>query len=821
MKERLKKRGWKAKAVVFVSIAVTGMALLFSWAFRNQVVASEPDRTVSLGTGRIAAPSLPEEGKAWNGDYVYFGTYEDEPVRWRVLDTSGDAGSSSAAGGFLLQSDRILETMPFEDGEDHAGQHGNGALPANQWSVSDIRAWLRGNDAFLSGDHFSKREKEAIMRTTAAKGESPEESLQSVALNKDTVFLLDVSDLANERYGYSCEDGIVNGKWDRAWWLRSAYTKSGSGAGCILSGGQVFRDFVIERNGVVPALNLDPSGILFITGAGMAKGEPLAPVEAKEISEWKLTMSEGQTLEAGTAERHANEITVPYTYTGEDANQISVMIMNGEYQKDTTAVTYYGKVSEGAFAAEGTVTFTLPEGLDEDDARVYLLAEQVNAGNRTDYASEPVEIELPPAHVHQWEWRYDEEAHWHVCTAPDCDLEAVEDVEDNVDYEEHDFGENEGVIIKEPTEEEDGIEQILCDICGNLIQVPVAFEGPDEPEETDEPDGPDEPDEPDEPHEHEFVEVVIKAATCTETGIKRRYCEDEDCQESYEEEIPALSATRTHTFGQWTQVTAATTAKEGVAKRTCTVCGATQTGAIPKLVPAHTHTYQETWVTNEVNHWFQCECGEKEDLEPHEWNRGKVLKKPAKKREGEIQYRCTVCGRTINRVIPKVGTKFVCGSYQYKVAGCRNGYPVATLLGFARGKRSKVVNVPDTVTAKGVTYSVIKVADKAFASDSRIQKVVVGNKVELVGNYAFFLAGNIESITLGTGVKEVGEHAFCHTEKLKLLVIKSKKLEETMTGILHGSAVNVLIKVPAAKVKQYQEEVFDTHPQCVKALKNE
>lgn len=826
MRESLKKRGLKKRTAIFVSLAAVGMVLLLNWVFRNQVWASEPDRTVSLGAARIADPSLPEEGKAWSGDYVYFGTYEGEPIKWRVLDTSGDAGSSSTEGGFLLQSDRVLATMPFEDGEDATGEHGNGALAGNEWKVSDIRTWLRGEDAFLSAGNFNAKERAAIMRTSGEAGESPIGSLQSVALNRDTVFLLDVSDLANNKYGYSYKDGSVNGKWDQSWWLRSTYTKSDSGAGCILSGGQVFRDFLIEENGVVPAFNLDPSGILFLTEADKPKGTSIEPVETKEINEWKLTLSEGQTLEAEAASRHSDEITVPYAYTGENANQISVMIMDGEYEGAETKVKYYGKVSEEGFEADGTVTFTLPEEFDEDGDRVYLLAEQANAGNRTDYASEPVEVELPPAHEHQLEWCFDQEAHWRVCTAPDCDLEDVEDIEDNEDYEEHDFGENESVIIKEATEEEDGLERILCDVCGNFIEIPFSFEG-EEPEETDEPEEPgeigEEPDESDEPHEHEFVEVIVKAATCTETGIKRRYCEDEDCEESYDEVIPALSATLSHTFGQWTEVTAPTTEKEGVSKRTCTVCGMTETGTVPKLVstPAHKHAFSDKWMTDETDHWFQCECGEIEDLDPHEWNKGKVLKKPTKKQEGEIQYRCDVCDKIVNRKIAKVGTKFTCGAYQYKAAGCRDGYPVATLLGFAKGKRSKIVNVPNTASLKGVAYSVIKIADKAFASDDKIQKVVIGNKVKIIGNYSFFFAENIESITLGTGVEDLGEHVFCHTYKLKLLVVKSNKLEAAYTAILHGCTNNVVIKVPAKKVKEYQEDVFFTHPQCVKALKSE
>lgn len=816
----MKKKGIKKGAVLAVSFAAVSAALLFNGIFGGRARASEPDQTVSLGVSRLDPPSLPQEGKGWNGDYVYYGKYGDKPIKWRVLDTTGDAGNSSAEDSILLQSDRILETMPFEDGNDDAGQHGNGEVADNRWGASDVRAWLRSKDGFFGKADFSELEMTGIVRTTVPAGESQVAGLKSAALNRDTMFLLDVSDLSNAAYGYSYEESPEGADYKKPWWLRSAYTKADTGAGCVLAGGQIFRDFVFEENGVVPAFNLDASGVLFLTPADRAKSGEIEPVGTEEIHEWKLTLTEGKTLETGEVERHSDEITVPYTYTGTGANQISVLITDGDYKDGDTSVKYYGKVTEDEFESDGSVTFTLPEEFDEESDMVYLMAEQVNGGNETDYASEPAGLELPPPHEHVWEWRFDEEAHWQVCTAPDCDLEGEDAIEE---YEEHDFGENEGVVIKEATEEEDGIEEILCDVCGNLIRVPFSFEGPEEPEETEEPEG---PEEPEEPHEHEFVEVIVKPATCTETGIKRRYCEDEDCGESYEEVIPALSATLSHTFGEWKQETAPTTAQEGTARRSCTVCGASETKKLAKLIPAHTHTFEENaWMSNEKYHWVQCSCGETEDMEAHEWDKGKVLKNPTKKQEGEIQYCCTVCKKTISRKLAKIGTRFTYGSYNYKIASVKNAKSAtvkttATLLGFAKGKSSQVVKVPKTAVLNGVSYPVYKIADKAFASQKKIRKVVVGDNVEVIGNYSFFLAENVQSITLGKGVRMLGEHAFCHTYKLRSVTVYSKKLTEAPTGLLHGVRKDVFIGVPSVKeANKYKEDVFYTHPDCVQSKK--
>lgn len=812
----MKSRVCTRLAAAAVSLAFFGTAFYLNWTFgEHGAQASEPDRTVNIGSSQLAAPMEPEEGKTWSGDYVYYGNYEGEPIKWRVLDASGEGGGSSMSGGILLQSDQPVTSMPFEDGEDEAGEHQGGSAAVNRWQLSDVRRWLQRNDRFFSNKNFSRLEKAGVMKTSNAAGESPSDALKSERLNRDMVFLLDAADLANHAYGYSCDDGNTNSGIKGSWWLRSPHAKYDVGIGCVLAGGYLFYDFVYENSGVVPAFNLNASHILFMTGAGDNKDHEPEAVEVSEINEWQLTLSEGKTLEAGDGiTRSGNELSVPYTYTGEDADRISLMITDGDYADEGTVVKYYGKVSGEQFEKEGTVAVSLPDEFDEENDVVYLLAEQVCGANQTDYASEPVKLELPPPHVHEFVWKFDEDAHWQECTASGCDLEGDDA---RVDYEEHDFGENEGIVIKEPTPEEDGVEEILCDICGHMIPQPLPFEEPDEEDPDEEEPGEEEPgeEEPDE-EDHEFAEEIIRPATCTEAGLKRVFCTDEDCGVSREEVIPALSAALTHTYGAWVQVIAPTAEREGVSRRTCDVCGTEEKQAIPKLAPPHTHTY-EYIDSDDSNHWTMCVCGDKGDVEPHEWGTGKVLKKTTKKQAGEIQYKCEICDRAVRRAIDKTGTRFSSGLYQYRVTACKGGKPTAALLGFAKGKTAKLVSIPKTAVYKGVKYSVTAIADKAFASNERIQRVVVGDSVETIGNFAFFLAENVESILLGTGVREFGEHAFCHTYKLKTLVVKSKKLTEAPTELLHGGMA-VTVKVPKKKIKLYQEEVFYTHADAVQAI---
>lgn len=796
------KKLWKRATAGIVFAAVFISTMYTGWNTKEQTVqAAASVSTVCLGTSGLASPSAPQSGAAWSGDYIYYGKYENAPIKWRVLDKSGTAGTSSKQGAILLQSDKVLRQMAYISGEEVSEE--------SLWKQSDIKSWLQSESGFLSASNFSDREKSNIMATTQAAGQSPVSALWSEALNNDTMFLLDAADLANQSYGYSCQSRNTNAGIKDFWWLRNSHSKYSIAAGCVFSEGTVHYQFTEDEAGVVPAFNMNPEKVLFMTAADAAKNGELKPVSTAEIREWKLTLSEGDTLETGSVSRSENELTIPYTYKGTEASQISAMITNGDYKANGTTVKYYGKISGSAFQNQGTVKLTLPENFNEASDRVYILAEKVNGAKQTDYASELKQLTLPPRHVHQWEWRVNEDEHWQVCTAPGCDMAGYQ-----VNLGEHDFGENEGVVIKEPTELEDGIERILCDICGQQIDQTLYYEDPNEPDE------PDDPDDSEEEEEHEYAVRIIKEATCVEAGIKQIYCTEEDCDAGWQEEIPALSATLTHTFGEWKETTAATEKKEGVSKRTCSVCGVSETKEIPKLPPAHKHKYDEyVYFSDEKSHWFQCACGAKSDIEPHEWNSGKVLKKATKTTTGQIRYRCSYCNRDAVRTIQKLETVFTSGKYKYKVTIGKDGSPCATILGFAKGKSSQTVSVPNTASYKGVSYTVTKIRDKAFASNTKIQKVTMGSKVEAIGKFAFYNAKNIKKINIGTGVKEIGMHAFCRINKLEELKVMSKRLADPLDDILHESDAHAAILVPAQKFDKYRKDVFQAYKWKVQKIK--
>lgn len=142
-------------------------------------------------------------------------------------------------------------------------------------------------------------------------------------------------------------------------------------------------------------------------------------------------------------------------------------------------------------------------------------------------------------------------------------------------------------------------------------------------------------------HTHNYSEEVknsYKAPTCTQVGTRVVRC---SCGDSHSEEIPMVA----HKFGVWKVQTPATTEKEGVQVRICSVCQKQETKTIEKLKPnnntenTNNNTSENTNTTVPHNHSYvedptlsiQATCA----------------------KEGKKVEICTVCGDKIETSISK------------------------------------------------------------------------------------------------------------------------------------------------------------------------
>ncbi len=99
------------------------------------------------------------------------------------------------------------------------------------------------------------------------------------------------------------------------------------------------------------------------------------------------------------------------------------------------------------------------------------------------------------------------------------------------------------------------------------------------------------------------------------------------------------------------------------------------------------------------------------------------------------------------------------------------------------GKKG-TVTIPNTVTINGVDYKVTSIASNAFKGNGKVKKIVV--------------SGNIDSI---------GNNAFKNCKNLKVITIKSKKLNKKSISknAFKGISKKVVIKVPKNKKKAYKK----------------
>ena len=406
-------------------------------------------KQMNFGTQGIIDPAVPNSASdAWKGCYVYYGNYDADvdgaadPVKYRVLDASTtDYSADGMTQTMLLDCDSILYYTPFDGGEPYS----------NVWKDSPIYKSLNG-DGFLNKEGvFTTAEKNAIaastvdthaLTTDGETGVNVASWTQStfgnyVALTGEQIFLLDAEDVSNGAYGYSMTDEATEnrkkkGRSAEYWWLRSARNNNADNtAGCVDDDGRIdyyYVDYNYPR--VSPALNLNLSSVLFSSANAVSKSSALTSgstaIGTEANTDWKLTLKDNEKFVALTEGRSVTKasdgtITVPYTYKDkenatekEKVNQISVMITDKAYDAEKAVnaqeaqILYYGalqdiKNAEGnestvAETSTGTGTFALPSGLTEktqgEDYHIYLLAEHVNDDNNTDYASEPLEVEV-------------------------------------------------------------------------------------------------------------------------------------------------------------------------------------------------------------------------------------------------------------------------------------------------------------------------------------------------------------------------------------------------------------------------------------------
>lgn len=69
----------------------------------------------------------------------------------------------------------------------------------------------------------------------------------------------------------------------------------------------------------------------------------------------------------------------------------------------------------------------------------------------------------------------------------------------------------------------------------------------------------------------------------------------------------------------------------------------------------HTHSFSSDWSFDVMEHWHQCDCGEKSDVVEHSWDQGTITTNPQCTTNGEKKFTCTICGQIKKSVVTATG----------------------------------------------------------------------------------------------------------------------------------------------------------------------
>lgn len=362
--------------------------------------AANNDKAIQLGASNISGYD------STNGyDYIYYGEWDNSPIKWRVLDEQTNTQNE----GLFLLSDVLLGTGTY------GGVYfDNSGSDSNVWQNSTAQTWCKN---FYS-NNFSSKEQNAVLATTKSDSAYTSTSFGYAygvsSLSGDKVFFLSAEEAENSAYGFTDDNARIANYGNSAgyWWLRSPYAYGTSIAGLVDDDGDVDIRSVYYDWAARPAFNLDLNSVLFISAAeggkisaaasgGNQGGEAAGSIfEIGDYTgnEWKLTLKDESRRFSANVNGQTNVSaqagdSVQITYSGAetgDKEYVSVLLCDSS---DT--VLYYGNIAQNS--ESGTATVSLPSGLAAGDYKLEVFSEQCNGNYKTDYASsfQTINLKVP------------------------------------------------------------------------------------------------------------------------------------------------------------------------------------------------------------------------------------------------------------------------------------------------------------------------------------------------------------------------------------------------------------------------------------------
>ena len=394
----MKKRILSLLLVLCLAVALVPMAVL---------AADGDGKAIRSGIGDIVGYN--STSRTYN--YIYYGTWRNSPIKWRVLDTKTNTGET---GALFLMTDECLYPLPGDLYVCYIQFNPANKPNRHLWKDSTLQDWFK--NTFYSGENsaFTSAERALIPATTQASSvysyKAPNDPsyfppmrFQICALEAEHVFAPSIQDIMNADYGFIDSTSRIAGPIDSSgrgtrYWLRS-FEISEQLPFCVGHDASLNGDYGDNSSAVRPAMNLSTAGnnILFISAAeGGKPAGGLAEIPEYTGNEWKLTLKDSSrsgfsvtTAEVSTSTK-GGTVEISYSDAKTGANEyISVLL------KDSSGnPTYYGRSNASLTEKDGTAQLTIPAGFAEGTYTMKVFNEQYNGDCKTDLASGFADVTL-------------------------------------------------------------------------------------------------------------------------------------------------------------------------------------------------------------------------------------------------------------------------------------------------------------------------------------------------------------------------------------------------------------------------------------------
>ena len=363
-------------------------------------------KAIQSGTGSIHGYDTSAGGYS----YIYYGTWRNSPIKWRVLDTKANTG---AADALFLLTDECLYPLPGDLYACYIQFNPADKQNRHLWKDSTLQGWFK--NTFYSGENsaFTSAERALIPATTQASSVfsykapgapswDPGMRFQICALEAEHVFAPSIQDIMNAAYGFTDSASRIAGPSNSLgpgtrYWLRS-FEISEQLPFMVGENASLMGDWGDNPSAVRPAMNLSTAGnnILFVSAAeGGKPAGGLAEISEYTGNEWKLTLLDSSrsgfavTTTDLSAYTRGGTVKIGYTGAKTGTNEyVSAMILDAAGNP-----AYYGRSSAALTDENGTAELTIP-ALAEGTYTLKVFNEQYNGDKMTDLASAFADVTL-------------------------------------------------------------------------------------------------------------------------------------------------------------------------------------------------------------------------------------------------------------------------------------------------------------------------------------------------------------------------------------------------------------------------------------------